>query len=170
MIRQLLLVMIILLSSFNLYGQNKLLEILPLDNGTVTYSEIVQAPGIDKDKLYFLAKKCFVNDYKSAKDVIQLDDPENGEIIGKGNFSILYFVRDPLISHTISIKVKDGRYKYSISNLSYSDVQGSSFTIENFPKHWAARKKLYRKVHMRISMTIISLKESMKINPEEDDW
>ena len=56
------------------------------------------------------AKKWFVDNYKSAKDVIQLDDKENGEITGTGNFKISYYTRKPYISHTISIFVKEGRY------------------------------------------------------------
>lgn len=150
-------------------GQEKLLDILPLDNGSVTYTGVVQVDSIDKNTLYTRAKKWFVDNYKSAKDVIQLDDKETGEITGKGNFKINYYTRDPYISHTISIFVKDGRYKYLITNFSYSDNQNEKFTIENFPKSWAGKKKLYTKVDEEVNSIIVSIEKFMKTKPK-DDW
>ena len=94
------------------YSQETLLETLPVQNGIVTYSGVVNVDSLDKNALYLKAKKWFVTTYKSAKDVIQFEDKESGEITGKGNFKISYFTRDPYISHNISITVKDGRYCY----------------------------------------------------------
>jgi hypothetical protein len=95
-----------------LFGQGMLFDILPLKNGVVVYSDVIQISETDKNELYSRAKKWFVISYKSGKDVIQLDDKESGNIIGKGNFGVNYGgARNPIISHTISISVKDGRYK-----------------------------------------------------------
>jgi len=151
------------------YGQEKLLDILPSKDGIVTYSEVVQVDSSSKIDLYKKAKKWFVTTYKSAKEVIQLDDPENGEIIGKGNFKVSYYSREPFISHTISISVKDGRYKYSITDLTYSDNQNEKFSIENFPKSWFGKKKLYLKVDEEINAIILSLKKYMS-SKEKEDW
>ena len=151
------------------YGQDKLLDILPAKDGIVTYTEVVQVDSINKAILYKKAKKWFVANYKSAKDVIQLDDQENGEITGKGNFNVSYFTREPIISHTISIFVKDGRYKYLITGLTYSDNQNETFSIESFPKSWFGKKKLYSKVDEEIKTIILSLKKYMG-SKEKDEW
>lgn len=69
----------------NVFGQSKLLEIFPIENGKATYTGIVQVDSVSKDELYKRAKRWFVDTYKSAKAVIELDDKENGEIIGNGD-------------------------------------------------------------------------------------
>lgn len=153
--------------SFSTNGQDKLGDILPLQDGIVTYTNVVQVDGVTKDELYSRAKKWFVTTYKSANDVIQLDDKENGEIIGKGNFRITYYARDPIVNHTITISVKDGRFKYLITGLVYSDIQGDKFPIENFPKGWAGKKKLYETVDREINQLIGSIETSMKSKAAE---
>ena len=107
--------------------------------------------------------------YKSAKDVIQLDDKENGEIIGKGNFRIRYYSRDPIINHSVSISVKEGRFKYTITDLTYSDKQGDKFSVENFPNSWAGKKKLYETVDSEMVSLIATIEKSMK-SKTTDDW
>ncbi len=119
--------------------------------------------------MYKKAKKWFISTYKSAKDVIQLDDQEGGEITGKGNFKVNYYSREPYISHTISVYVKDGRYKYSITQLAYSDNQNEKFSIENFPNSWFGKKKLYLKVDEEIKAVILSLKKYMS-STDKDEW
>ena len=164
---KILIFLILITTTFPVIAQDKLLDILPLQNGSVTYTEIVQVDSVNKNSLYIKAKKWFVDTYKSAKDVIQLDDKENGEIMGKGNFKINYYTRDPYISHTISILVKDGRFKYIITGFSYSDNQNNKFTIENFPKSWFGKKKLYTKIDEEVKSLIASIKILMTT---KDDW
>ena len=87
--------------------------------------------------------------------------------MGKGNFKINYYTRDSYISHTISILVKDGRFKYIITGFSYSDNQNDKFTIENFPKSWFGKKKLYTKIDEEVKSLIASIKIFMTT---KDDW
>jgi len=155
--------------SFSSFAQETLLDILPLQNGIVTYSGVAKVDSLDKNALYLKAKKWFVSTYKSAKDVIQFEDKESGEITGKGNFKIAYYTRDPYISHNITITVKDGRYKYTITQFSYSDNQNEKFAIENFPNSWAGKKKLYLKIDEETKYLISSLEKHMKTNIK-DDW
>jgi hypothetical protein len=161
-------IIIMTIVTFSLKAQEKLFDILPLKNDYVTYSGVVEVDSIDKKDLHKRAKKWFVNNYKSANDVIQLEDIENGEIIGKGYFTISYYTRDPRISHTISIFVKDGRYKYVITDFSYSDNQNEKFPIENFPKSWGGKKKLYLKIHEEVNSIITSIEKFIKTKPVED--
>lgn len=145
----------------------KLYGILPMENGIVTYSGVVQIDSLNKDQLYLLAKKWFVNTYKSAKAVIQLDDKENGVITGKGTFAFSSLVNDTYIDHTISIFVKDGRYKYVLTNFIYEN-KDKSFDIENIP--WGYGKKMIcSTIDAKAKMIIASLEEYMK-TPQKDDW
>jgi len=162
---------LLILSSltFHVFGQEKFLDILPLQDSIVTYSGVVQVDSADMNTLYLRAKKWFVMTYKSAKDVIQLDDKENGEITGKGDFKIEYYNLAPNISHTISIFVKDGRYKYVITQFSYSDTLGNKFAIEDIPKVWIGKKKLCAKVDEEAQVIIMSIEKSMKMKTD-DNW
>jgi Domain of unknown function (DUF4468) with TBP-like fold len=154
--------------SFYSYSQDKLMEILPLKDGIVTYSSVIPVNETPKDELYSRAKKWFASTYKSSNDVIQLDDKEKGEILGKGNFKIVYYAREPIVSHTVTISVKDNRFKYVISSIAYSDKQGDKFPIEEFPKGWFGKKKLYETINSEIKALITSIEKAM--NSKEEEW
>ena len=166
---KILIFLILTTMTFPVIAQETILDLLPAQNGSVTYTGVVQVDSVNKNTLYTRAKKWFVDTYKSAKDVIQLDDKENGEIIGKGSFKINYYTRDPSISHTISIFVKDGRYKYVITSFSYADNQNEKFAIEDFPKNWAGKKKMYTKVDEEAKSIIASIQKFMTANAK-DNW
>ncbi|MCC8426944.1 DUF4468 domain-containing protein [Mucilaginibacter sp. UR6-11] len=57
---------------------------IPIKDGHVVYEGIVEMPGKPKMDLYNNAKQWFVDCFKSAKDVIQNEDKDQGRIIGKG--------------------------------------------------------------------------------------
>lgn len=54
--------------AFPTIAQEKLLDILPLQDGVVSYSGVVQLDSATKNDLYIRAKKWFVVTYKSAKE------------------------------------------------------------------------------------------------------
>ncbi|MDF2433007.1 MAG: hypothetical protein JWP44_2638 [Mucilaginibacter sp.] len=97
----------------------------PVDSmNRITYQEIVNIKS-SKTELYKKAKKWFIRDFNSGKDVIQLDDALAGEIIGKG-----FYIEETLhqsegelrnyknnIWYTVAIKVKDGKYRIIINDL-----------------------------------------------------
>ncbi len=163
-----ILVLFLLFINASSFSQDKLLEILPVKDGAVTYTEVVQTDSLNKETLYLRAKKWFVGTYKSANDVIQLDDKEGGEITGKGIFKIDYYTRNPSISHTVTISVKNGRYRYVVTGFSYADNQSQSFNVENFPKSWAGKKKLYNNINEEVIRLIASLKKQMSASNKED--
>ena len=98
---------------------------LPVDKetGKVIFTEIVELSdnSVPKDILYNRAKEWFVKAFKSSNEVIQLDDKESGKIIGKGNFSInrTMYLTDSRVDFTMTIMVKDGRYKYIVSDFNH---------------------------------------------------
>jgi len=151
------------------FCQEKLEDILPLKNNIVTYSGIIDVENTSKDELFKRAKRWFVLASKSAKDVIQMDDKENGELIGKATFKVEYFYLNPYILHTITILVKDSKFKYQITDFSYSDNQNTKFSIEHFPKMWAGKKKLYTRINEAVEGEIASIKKQMT-SSESSEW
>ena len=66
--------------------QDNVLDFFPNKDGKINYSEVVNVDSVKKEELYNRAKHWLVETFNSAKDVIQIDDKENGEIVGKGYF------------------------------------------------------------------------------------
>lgn len=92
---------------------------LPFDSITkeITYSEIVKVDSATKEELFYRARTWFVKTYADAKNVIQIQDKESGEIVGKGSSKIPFMISYILLNHAIYIYAKDGRYKYIITEL-----------------------------------------------------
>ena len=97
---------------------------VPYIDGKVKYSEVVSIDGNTAGQLYGKAKLWFAAAFKSAQDVIQLDDKENGNLLGKG-----IIVQDQVNGltnirktwrFTVKIQVKDGRYRAEVYDITYT--------------------------------------------------
>ncbi len=83
----------------------------------------MQVANVSKDELFQRARSWFNDAFKSSKDVLQIQDKETGELSGKGNISgTMAFkafgshLSSILVSFSMKILVKDGRYKYEAAN------------------------------------------------------
>jgi hypothetical protein len=182
----------LIINSIASFAQDE--NVFPEKDGKIYYSEIITVDSsITKSELFVAARKWFANTYKSANDVIQMQDKEAGEIVGKGIVTALLTI--PLNSpeeinayHTITITVKDGRYKYEITDFYGKYYQTSSayisggwqtiplgnkpekVDITQYPK--MARKMIERqsqsydknriKMHKTVNSKILALIESLK--------
>lgn len=145
------LICILLLSNYlcGSYSQNNPFEkIFPLKKGVIEYSEVITVDGVEASELYKRAKIWLVDAFKSSKDVIQNDDKDNNIVIGKGFFSGIghnQLVKNPRYWFTIRIDSKDGRYRYSISDIIYEFdvvVQGTTFPNKEDFSQWGASSAL----------------------------
>lgn len=89
-------------------------SIMTNKDGDIHFSEVVQVPNSTANDLYFNAISWVNDTYNSPKTVIQTNDKELGlitikAITNKGSFSYTKF--------TMTIQVKDGRYKYDIYDI-----------------------------------------------------
>ena len=122
-----LLILTLILSAFSVFGQN-VTPILPIDSLTkqITYSEVIKVDSLEsKMVLYSKAREWFAKTYKSSSDVIQMDDKESGKLVGKALMQVYHKALGSsfpsgYINYTISIYVKDGRYRYEITNFYHS--------------------------------------------------
>lgn len=108
------------------------------------YAEVVQVEGKSSTELYSLGKQWFVNTFNSANAVLQMDNPELGKLIGKGITNIYDAYQTggigniPVsvnykLSYTVNLSVKEGRYKYSIENITMNNGYGES-AFEDYKK------------------------------------
>lgn len=144
-------------------------EIVPVKDGKIVYSGVITVDSTVKaGELYSRAKNFLAHEYKSAKAVIQVDDKDGGQIVGKGNFIIedqfFLSVTENRIDHTVSIFVKDGKYKYEISDF-YVNIpaskyySGGNFSLESY---LGSKRKIQIKILKNTNTEVLSIIEDLK--------
>ena len=117
-----LLIIILMLASVSLNAQN-----WPIDPTTkeINFTSVVTIDSAAKNDLFVRANEWFAKTFNDSKEVIQMSDKESGKIVGKGIFKVYFHsfgTKDAgYVHYTISIMVKDGRYKYSLNDLYHSN-------------------------------------------------
>lgn len=104
---------------------------MPVDEQTqlITYSAVVEVEGATAADLYDMALAWVNTYYKNSSTVMQVKDKTNGILEGKHSFYVMREVngaqvKGDLIKYAFNIRVRDGRYKYSITNI---NVQKSAY-------------------------------------------
>lgn len=164
---------------------------LPIDSNTskITYSEVVTVDSLtSKQELYSRAREWFAKTYNSSKDVVQMEDKESGKIIGKAITQVYYKMlgmdhEHGHINYTITIAVKDGKYKYEITDLHHKgqlvqDGMSPSYGLcENMINSGTSRQKLYNYclyvADKNIRNLIVDLKSAMNIKStinSKENW
>lgn len=106
---------------------------LPIDSVTkkVSYTGVEQVTGASLAELYKRAKNC-----NSDGSGVVLDNAKDGIYSYKGSFLVNYSAPQPGIKHqgkvayAVTIAVKDGRYKYVITDLVHSSDKGNGGGLE----------------------------------------
>ena len=134
--KNLLLTLIISIIAISSYGQTKETELykreLPVDSktGLIAFTEVVEVKNISKNALYLRAREWFIDTYKSSKDVLQMDDKESGVLIGNAINTIYISSLGAKVKmelyYSIKISVKEGRYKYIITDMKYGRHGGAA--------------------------------------------
>ena len=106
--------------------------------------------------------------YVSANDVVQLADVDHDRIVVKGNVSISYLMNPYFVNHTLTLELKDGRYRYTITDFQLSQTSGSWTIVPGQMGHGGYAKR----VAPKIDKLIAGLKEAMQETGSagEDDW
>lgn len=100
----------------------------------LTYSGVVFVDSVSsKEELFERGRIWFANTFKDSKEVLQVNDKENGELIGRGamkfeseTFSGSSATRG-YIYFDIKVYTKQGRYRYEVTNFTHEGTGGSSY-------------------------------------------
>lgn len=161
------------------------------DFSSSPFTEVVLAEGVTADELYYRAREWFSRAFRSANNVLQMDSKEKMLFIGKGAIEIppgstFGPSKDATgyVRFTMSIYLKDGRYKYEVAvakhetsfsknivsagSLYKSEADGGSVwsgklsngTFE-YIKKYAANE---------LGLLVDSLKNDMAQSAKNDDW
>lgn len=100
------------------------LLLFPFISNAQTRNGVVEIPGKSAEQLYLKANEWFALTFKSAKDIIQLNDPTEKKIIGKGSKKHSYTIDSNhvylFINFTLIVQFRDGRYKYELIPTGFS--------------------------------------------------
>jgi hypothetical protein len=166
--------LILFLSTMSLSAQTKeelfkLFDEIPRDkNGEISYT-LIDSIKSTKEALYFNAKSYIVDNFKSANDVIQLDDKDNFTIIGKGSTKttikvisgMLPFYFDYYLNYNLRIQSKENRYKIDIYNIvvkNYTEYGEITYTYQD-----GCNKSLFENDYKTKSMQKAAIKHRYPI-------
>jgi len=109
-------------------------QTLPAPDSTtkkINYSEVVTVNGATKDLLYKRAKNLNI----SGAGMIS-DKPADGYYSYGGTFKVTYHAPQPglmhtgMVSYTVTVTCKDGRYKYVITDFVHTSDKGNGGPLE----------------------------------------
>ena len=165
------------------------------DNQNLTYSRIVECPGMTKKQIYDRAQAWFVYNYNSGKAVIQVQDSTTGTVIGKGFYDKvsvgMYMLTTVELDawHIVRIDAKDGKFRVIITLTEWERVQHGSNGSAHWPNTHITNEYPFNKrgkiknimgqaffaLHNRTQATFLSLEKSVKDGStsksiEGNDW
>jgi hypothetical protein len=99
-----------------------------LDNsGNVTFTRVIEVPEVSKDDLYSRVLSYFTYNYNRGDDIVQIQDKEQGLIVGKGMYPEVHVGRSIAkttvdVYHILRVDIKDGRLRAMISLTEYRNT------------------------------------------------
>ncbi|MBL0183926.1 MAG: DUF4468 domain-containing protein [Chitinophagaceae bacterium] len=144
---------------------------IPVDSFThkITYTGVVNVDSsLSKRELYARAREWFDKAYTSPTTVIQKEDKENYEIVGKALMQVycksIGSDREcGFVNYTLYLYFKDGRYKYTVTDffhsgqtVSTSNVIPSYGPCENWIDYNGQHPMMSKKAAQKISNYFLS--------------
>ena len=157
---------------------------IPVDkiSKLITYTEVVHVKNVSTAVLYKRAFDWFNTYYKNPTDVIRENDSTKGTIVGKSRFKIFNAPDKKglrtdagLIMYTIKVSIREGRYKYEITEL---NQKAASYTplepwLDTESRSYnPAYPGYFEQIDSEIRDAIESLKRAMSTAPpvKNDNW
>ncbi len=152
------------------------------------YEKVFQVDNaITNDELFNRARSWFVDTYKDASKVLQVEDKESGELVGAAilthSYGVLLTPMKMTIDYRISVRIKEGRYKVRVYNLYNSKVKEGKMIVDGIGEITESHKNNkiylnpekyeYMKITIQANAEVIfqSLFEYMsKPIEKESDW
>lgn len=157
---------------------------MPVDEVTqlITYTDVVEEPGLNKDTLYNRALRWFKKYYKNPAEAIKKADAEARTIEGGYRFKIQRpekksgeMVDAGLVTYTIKVMCKDARFKYEITNISWKQM--SVYPIERWmdtkaPGYDPNYAGYLKQVDDQMKELVKNLERAIETEPvkKKDDW
>lgn len=122
---------------------------------------VVEFSGMSQDEIYQSAEDWIARSFRSANDVVQLRDPENGRLVGQGTGSEVIAFYNRYFDYTMIIDIREGRMRVQYENVRSRTVGGVVGPDMN--SNW-------RQVEAYMNGLTDSLIAAIEGNTVEDDW
>lgn len=168
--------------AFNTVAQEEIeVPVLPIDekSNLITYEGVIEAEGISQLELFQKCKDWFHVFYKNPTNVIQTADTASWMIFGKAKINTSWIDKKdfkypgPKIRYKIYVYMKDGRYKYQLTNFRHEGTtldpieEWLDTTGDNQEKFFGYLSQ----VDAYATELIQSLDQAMqKLEEVEEDW
>jgi hypothetical protein len=167
--KRLLLMLAMVAASFEVIAQDSLS--LPLLENRVGIQKVMALDSTLKSDLYHRAKLYIAEEFRSSKDVIQLDDAEQGTILIKAKTKASFFnvmaQAEIDVWFTLKLDLKDGRYRYALSDILLTTNRTPAEDYWKMPK---MNKNLRKSVGESLRSLAASLETAMAKSPKGDKW
>lgn len=137
---------------------------LPVKDGKVTYEIIDSVPGT-KAQIYSRAKMWLATAFKDAKEVVQVDDREAGELAAKGAFRFSYAAMmmnvDSRATFVLRLSARDGRYRAIVTDIiTEQGTARAQMPIEHYNDK--PDKKINKKVLEAVEKPVTDMLEDLQ--------
>jgi hypothetical protein len=100
-----------------------------------SFEKIILVDSINKASIFISINEWFAKTYNSANDVIQINDKEEGIIIGNGiiiyNYGkVSYSCSEGSLKYSIKVSVKNNKYKIELSNFIHTVNIGNNLKCQ----------------------------------------
>ena len=157
---------------------------IPIKDQKIVYEGVIEIANKPKSELYANAQKWLVEKFSNIKDVIQTQDKEQGQIVGKVNLTTTIKGRmgtpwNFLNNMIVQIDCKDNKYRYRIYSIITSLPGGG---IDETPLEtpyfsllsgkWVVNKTYTKSMLVNTNIDIKGLIESLKatMGAKKDDF
>jgi len=159
---------------------------------SLVFTKVIEVTGTDKNELFNRARLWFSSAFGDSKEVLEIVDKENGELVGKGKFvfvsdSLWYNCSNGTVGFNANVYMKDGRYKYHFGGFNHNSDGNASCSLGNIKIHCGdevvpvsglgkkGSKKtcasLTKNINHNMEAVINGLTDAMsKKSAAEDDW
>lgn len=120
--------LIFLAFSIPLFGLSQVS--VSIKDGSIHYERVDSVQGLNKDKLYLIAKEWYSSLYERQLPDFDIDDKESGRLLLKSStrYNLGFGKGDALVRFSIGILVRDGKYKISIADYSAENITGVGYS------------------------------------------
>lgn len=150
---------LLLLLSCPVVSSAQAYKLIPLRNGSPFYELVIPAEGKTKEQLFNIAKITLIKSYQDASEVIQNEDKEAGNIIGKGYRAYSRYdttrvagretilLMEYRMWFIVHISVKDNKYKLQLYDHAIEQRATASVNGAIAQGSWDGTKNSYKIYH-----------------------
>jgi hypothetical protein len=147
-------------------------QIYRLDPTThkIAYSEVTEVEGTPQAELYDRARKWFDLQFAHTESVTMSEHQEEGELHIQAELPLKVGLGGSIVSYTLILSLKEGKYRYLISNFTYRHPDNQPLAFEHHRLH--PRMQIYAKTDEKMHVLIGGLHQKMirKITASVTDW